>query len=252
MRRLSFLPAAFAMAVFLSSASPLPASSFKVVTFGDSLTAPRAGVVTYTDQLRQRFGTVEFVNKGVGGNDTGMAAQRFARDVLSENPQLVIMQFGINDSTVDVWKNPPQAASRVSAAAFEKNLRRFITDIRAAGGTVILMTPGQIRWTDQLRKLYGKPPYDPESEKGFCVMLPAYVEVLRKLAAEYQLPLIDVYAMYDAWEAKNHLSCASLLPDGMHPNTDGHRLVADALQPEIERLLEKTTAASGAAPSRAP
>lgn len=213
------------------------AGSVKIVTFGDSTTAPRPNVEIYTDQLRARFPDVQFVNRGVGGNDTGMASLRFEKDVLAERPQLVIVQFGINDSTVDVWKVPPRSEPRVSLTIFEHNMRRFILDIRKAGGFPVLMTPNQIRWTDELRRLYGKPPYDPASETGFSGILAKYAAITRKLAFEYQVPLVDVFALYDKWEKDHQLSGSKLLTDGMHPNSDGQRLVADALEPIVKQFL---------------
>lgn len=216
----------------------------KIVTFGDSTTAPRQGVETYTDQLCQRLSeeeiSIEFINRGAGGDDTGLAAQRFAKDVLAEKPQIVVIQFGINDSTVDVWKNPPSRESRVLLPAFKKNMRHFISKIQGSGGKVILMTPNQIRWTDQLRDLYGKPPYDPSLEAGFSAILANYAEATRQLACEYQLPLVDVFALYGQWEKEQQTSCSRLLIDGMHPNSAGHRIVAGALEGKLAGLLPKS------------
>lgn len=221
--------------------SSMAAPPLKVVTFGDSTTAPRLGVDIYTDQLRRSFAakgaSVDFINRGVGGNDTGMAAHRFEKDVLSEKPNLVIVQFGINDASIDVWKSPPCTEPRISIAAFEQNLRHFVREIEKCGGLVVLMTPNQMRWTDTLRERYGHPPYDPKQETGFSAVLTHYANATRGLAAEADLPLVDIFALYDTWEEVNQLSCSKLLTDGIHPNSEGHSLVANALTPEIDRAL---------------
>lgn len=210
----------------------------KIVTFGDSTTALRKGVRVYTEQLAEKFPNLEWGNKGVGGNNTGMAAKRFEADVLQETPQLVIIQFGLNDAAVDVWKTPPATEPRISKADYENNLRGFIERIQAQGGKVILMTPNQTRWTPKLREMYGKSPYRVEDEKGFTFLVEQYAKIVRQLAAEYQLPLVDVYALYNAWEAQNGKSCMELMPDGMHPNTQGHTLVAEQLEALIKETLE--------------
>ena len=58
--------------------------------------------------------------------------ERLARDVLADHPRAVVIQFGINDAAVDVWKRPPATTPRVPLAEYEQNLRWIIT--RLAGG----------------------------------------------------------------------------------------------------------------------
>lgn len=219
----------------------MQANSFKIVAFGDSLTAPRDGVKVYSDVIEEELtkgGTeVVFVNKGIPGNTAQMGAERFSRDVLSQNADVVVIMFGINDSMIDVWKNPPETLPRVSKADYEKNLRFFVSETRKAGGRPILMTPSQMRWTQELKKLYGKPPYNAEEERGLMVLLPEYADTMRKVAADLKVPLVDIQALYDEWEKTNG-SCAALLPDGMHPNSKGHQLVAEALMPTISWIMK--------------
>lgn len=73
-----------------------------IVGFGDSTIAERQGVSTYIDQLRDRFSQrgvfIDLLNKGARGDRTDNARERFAADVLCVNPDIVIIQFGINDS----------------------------------------------------------------------------------------------------------------------------------------------------------
>ena len=201
-----------------------------IVTFGDSLTAPRAGVVTYSDLLAERLGpAVKVVNRGVPGNTSEQARARFAREVLAAHPDLVIIQLGTNDSAVDVWKDPPASAPRVEVARFRANLQYFVKELRAAKCRVILLTPSRLAWTPKLRQMYGRAPYDPESEDGFNVMLDVYSDVVRGLALREKLPLADTAPV---------LTSAHLL-DGMHPSSAGHRLVSELLLPLVRRELSR-------------
>src|SRR5690606_6751766 len=86
-----------------STKSPTPLT---VVAFGDSTTAPRdlgggKALVVYADLLRERLPAAgqpaTVVNAGVGGNSTTDARARFERDVLAHDPDLAIIQFGLND-----------------------------------------------------------------------------------------------------------------------------------------------------------
>lgn len=162
-----------------------------LVAFGDSTTAPREETKVYAESLAEAFADrgwdVEVLNAGVGGNTTRKAKSRFEADVLSRSPSMVIIQFGINDSAIDVWEDPPVSDPRVSLDEYRANLEYFIDEIRQRGGTPILMTPNAIRWTPPSLKLYGRAPYDPDDEDGFNFSLEKYVEVVRQIAKEKML-----------------------------------------------------------------
>jgi len=214
-----------------------------IVTFGDSTTAPRGELVIYSQLLQEELPArgiqTRVVNAGIGGNNTDMARERFERDVLRENPDFVIIQFGINDAAVDVWQEPPSEKPRVSLAQYEKNLRIFVSTLKKRAVNVILMTPNPMRWTSSLKELYGKPPYDICSHAGFNVILCEYAESVRRIAREKDILLVDIYAAYEAYDKAGNQSAADLLLDGMHPANKGHRLVADLLIPAICSLTAR-------------
>lgn len=201
----------------------------RLVCFGDSTTAPREGVDIYSAQLERAFPGVTVINRGRRGDTTEMALHRFQADVLESQPDIVIIQFGINDSTVDVWKDQTISSSRVSLSDFTTNLRTFIDQIQAIRRRVLLMTPNQLRWTEALLALYGKPPYQPNEQKGFDFILQDYAAAVRKVAREKHVELIDIHTLYDEWETRTNRTCHELLLDGIHPNTSGHCMVAREL-----------------------
>ncbi|MFA6543301.1 MAG: exo-alpha-sialidase [Limisphaerales bacterium] len=205
-----------------------------IIMFGDSTTAERPGAVdkvyaTRVSEKLQGIGSTLLVyNAGIGGNTTTAARARLARDVLQHKPRVVVVQFGINDAAVDVWKTPPATGSRVKLADYEANLRAIIAEVRKQGARPVLMTSNPTRWTARLKEMYGKPPYLPDEADGFDKpVLANYCEAVRKLAAELSIPLVDVH---EAFLAKDP---DKLLLDGMHPNDEGHKLIADLLMPVV-------------------
>lgn len=69
-----------------------------IVAFGDSLTAgfgSKAGA-TYPDFLAEILGR-EVLNRGANGETAGDALRRIERDVISEDPAVVIVMLGGND-----------------------------------------------------------------------------------------------------------------------------------------------------------
>ena len=218
----------------ITSAAPPATEPVTIVAFGDSTTAVRGETVIYAAILPEELHNVQVINAGVPGNTTEMARTRFDADVLSHQPQVAIIQFGINDSMVDVWKTPPATLPRVSLERYEANLRHFVRTLKSNNTRVLLMTPNPLRWTPKLKEMYGRLPYQPDDPDGLNIRLATYCEVVRRVAREEGAELIDVQQAFFEQAQKQGVSVDKLLLDGMHPNDQGHRIVADLL---IERIL---------------
>lgn len=243
MARSSVIISAVAVTFLTSMAGSVFSQEAVIVAFGDSTTAPRENVVVYATLLEEALATkgiaAKVVNAGVGGNTTADARARFERDVLAHKPDLAIIQFGLNDAAVDVWKNPPATQPRVSAEEYEKNLRYFVNTLKTRGAEIILMTPNASQWTEKTKQMYGKPPYQPDDPDGFNVLVSRYAEIVRQVARAEKVPLIDVYAAFQAYGKEPGQSIGDLLLDAEHPNSKGHQLVAELLlatQPLVDRL----------------
>lgn len=216
------------------------AQQLKIVAFGDSITAPRKGVVVYSKVLEEEFKQknldIRVINSGVPGDTTAIAKERFEKDVLAHKPDVVIIQFGTNDAAVDVWKTPPEKASRVSKADYEKNLRGFITEAKKLGAKVILVTPAPTRWTDKLKAMYGKTPYDPDDVDGFNVILKDYVSVARRAAKAEGIRTVDLFSAYYEYDKRPGQKMDDLFLDGLHPNTAGQQIEAELILKQLRKM----------------
>lgn len=210
----------------------------RIVAFGDSTTAPRGKLVVYADRLEallpENGVDANLINAGVSSNTTEDARKRFREDVLDQKPDRVILQFGINDAAVDVWKNPPATEPRVSRARYKENLTWMLDELAAREIPAVLMTPNPLRWAERTRELYSKPPYDLDDPDGFNVLLRGYAETAREVAAATNTPVVDIYAALQAYDKQEGQSMDDLLLDGMHPNDAGHALVAELLAETIK------------------
>lgn len=205
----------------------------KLVAFGDSTTATRGALRIYAQILQEDLPAkdhpVLVVNAGVGGHNTNHARSRFERDVLAQQADIVVIQFGINDAAVDVWKKPAATNPRVSLEIFEKNLQHFVRTLKSRKARVVLMTPNPLRWTPKMRELYGQPPYDAQDPDGFNILLKHYAEKVRDLSRTEDVPVIDVYQLFEDYGSHEGQTVSDLLLDGIHPNARGHQLIADRL-----------------------
>ncbi|MBX3448816.1 MAG: exo-alpha-sialidase [Planctomycetaceae bacterium] len=216
-----------------------------VVFLGDSTTAYRPGEVSKVvservdAELLKTGSSLRIANRGVGGSTTTAGLDRLKAEIADLNAKVVVIQFGINDSAADVWRTPPETTPRVSREKFVANLRDMIEQVRANGGRPILMTANPLRWIDKTRELYGKPPYDPNAEDGFDKpFLQSYNAAVRELAAETNVPLLDVHHLFLSAAKAEGKPVDDWLLDGTHPNDRGHELIANALVPLLRETIK--------------
>ncbi len=233
-----FLILIFTLVIF--NAVNASAQTKTIVAFGDSITAKRKDVVVYAELIKHEFEKknipINIVNSGIPGNTTEHAKVRFEKDVLAHKPDLTVIQFGTNDSAYDVWKTPPATKPRVDIKVYEKNLRDFIKALKKQKSKVILVVPPPLVWTEKMIEMYGKPPFDPKERDGFNVSLRKYNEVLRKIAKSEKIPLVDMFEAYLEYDKMEGQSMERLLPDGIHPNSEGQEIEARLLIEVIKKM----------------
>ncbi|MGW6279218.1 SGNH/GDSL hydrolase family protein [Kribbella sp. NPDC055071] len=143
------------------------------------------------------------VNVGISGNRAVDLAARWSADVLAEEPALVSILIGINDTWRRYDKNDP-----TTAESFEASYRAMLDSLTCP---VVLIEPfvlpvkdGQDAWSEDL---------DPK------------LDVVRKLAVEYGAILVPAYLELNRQAAT--VGAATLADDGVHPTAAGHRALAD-------------------------
>ncbi|GGG85840.1 peptidase [Parapedobacter pyrenivorans] len=212
--------------------------SLKIVAFGNSITARRATVDTvWADRLPYLLAdagiTATLINSGVGSSHSGRlvdndfakvrhALDRFETDVLDHHPDLVIISFGSNDAYID--DGNPAGASRISLEKFKANLSFMIKELKRRNVRVLLAAPppfvfGKVRQYQNKR-------------------LQQYVEAVRKLSKMYQVGLADNYRIFSKY-AKEKGGYGDLFPDGVHPNDEGHAMIAENIAITIDEMIDQ-------------
>lgn len=220
-------------------AHPIP----KIVAFGDSNTqgcfevyeTETDGVsVVYDPQnayharlsrlLAELFpkAAVTVVNAGISGDNTEGGLKRLARDVLSEKPDLVIVSFGSNDCVVH---------GAAYADTYAENMKKIISEIKAIGSEVILLTPpfGCTRVSDlvvgeNLRKIAA----DVAAVQNGGVKA-LYCEKARAVAAECGAAVCDVNAKWSRMAALGVDTDALLSNHINHPTRELTEMTARML-----------------------
>ena len=198
-------------AALLSIAAPVAATAERplVLAFGDSLTAgyglePGLGFAPQLQADLRRHGIAARVaDGGVSGDTTAAGRARLAwtLDGLSEKPDLVIVELGANDMLRGI---------KVTEA--EGNLDAILAELHRRKITVLLAGMRAIRNSD------------PAYLKGFEALYPS-------LAAKYDAALypffLDGVALVEGMQ----------LPDGLHPNFRGVKVIVARISKPVRTAL---------------
>ena len=174
---------ACALVLLIGCAPTAPAASPKrIVLLGDSTTYGYALDRPYGQILSEiliaRGIPALIINAGINGNTTEGARTRFERDVLARKPDIVVIQYGLNDQGIRFYTDPAATGTLVAKEQFAENLRAFVRQLRERGITAILMTPNPMVWTPELGRKYPDGPYLTAPDGGNR-RLERYVESIR-------------------------------------------------------------------------
>jgi len=146
------------------------------------------------------YAVVNMINTAIGGENSIAGAARFNTDVIPRKPDLIFIDYAINDRSQDL-------------ADVETAWRSMITNATAAGVPVILLTPTGVSGEDLSN------PTNALAERA---------ELIRTIAADEGVLLADVSAAWlDALDSGTNET--NLLSQGNHPNLAGHQIAADAI-----------------------
>jgi len=209
-------------AASVGNSTPVPLT---IVALGDSTTAgtplyqspleaPPAGKGNEESQfaywLMRRQPGWSVLNRGINGERSDQIAARFDRDVLANAPAAVIIIAGVND----VYQG--RSVDQVTA-----NLRAMYDRAAAAGIPVIA---GSIV------------PYNSASADANRKMHEINAWITAQAAHDHNLFAVDTRAAAAARDDGDRLAAS---PDGLHPDVEGYRAMAEAIMPGVSRALSR-------------
>lgn len=151
--------------------------------------------------IAENYGTgdnVKYVNAGVSGTPSILGNLRVEKDVLVHNPDIVFVEFAVNDGGEQIYKE-----------SFE-SLVRTILSHENQPAVILLFTV---------------------TENGHTCQ-----EHMKQIGEYYELPMISVPdAIQPEFEAER-MTWDDYSDDGSHPNTEGHKLVTEFISNWFEQL----------------
>jgi acyl-CoA thioesterase I len=191
--------------------------------------------------LSQELGRqVLLMNASISGNTTRMALERMPYDIQSQNPDVLIVQFGMNDC--NYWETD-RGNPRVSPAAFRANLMEIIARGYTFGCRRVLLNTNHPTGRDQSLMPHTTITYQESNER--------YNETIRSVAQELgdRVVLNDVEAAFRTHINGSADTLRSLLlpaPDLLHLSETGHDLYYDLVFPQVRAAVVEVAASNAA------
>lgn len=141
-----------------------------------------------------------YINAGIGGTDSLFGAARAWPDLMCYRPDLVIVDFSVNDA---------------ATLFFQETFEGVIRQLYGNGDTAVLV----------LNNVF----YDDGRNAQ---------ELHNEVAAYYQIPAVSMREGLYAMIRDGSLSAREVTPDDLHPNDLGHALVAYMINEQFGRIYE--------------
>lgn len=162
------------------------------ITYGYTVNSNECYAYLFTQWLTNNFGVqVNYVNAGISGTPSVLGNLRVERDVLAYNPDLVIVEFAVNDGYEDAFKN-----------SYESLLTKILS--YETEPAVMLL---------------------------FCITNEGHTcqEWMSAVGEHYQLPMVSVVDSMNAEVEAGNIEFTDYSKDGSHPTPMGHKWITDYL-----------------------
>ncbi len=228
-------PAAEPLEGFLVVLPPNPVILFQ----GDSITDGNRGrnqdpnhilghgyqfIIAADIAAREPERRIQFMNRGVSGNEVGDLAKRWQQDVIALKPDLLSVLIGVNDFTHVV-----DGRSAGTVADYERAYDELLTTTRQAYPPIRFVlgepfiVPAGAREADYARLITGLRPYQAAVER---------------LATKHLAPIVRYQRLFDT--ASTRAPASYWVWDGVHPTYAGHGLMATEWLKTVNAYYQRT------------
>jgi acyl-CoA thioesterase I len=202
----------------------------RIVCHGDSLT--QGAEIKESDRWTTLVGNslrVEVFNSGIGGDNSAGMLARLYPDVIRHKPDVVLVMGGTND----LWWDLP--INMIQSNIYNMAVHAFHHDIAPV---FCIPLPG---FLEAARKASFMPPV--AGYEHFENQLRRLRTELMETARRCEIPCIDFYSSF--LDEGKKPRAEYFLEDGLHPNRNGHRVMAAAAAKFLRREFKKLEARWG-------
>lgn len=212
----------------------------RVLVFGDSITQGYWDVDGgWVEQLRKHYDAIQITdpdnldeptifNLGISADNSRDILDRVVSETKSRTRHsklpIVVIQIGVNDSSID--KSIDGSGNSLSIEEYDENLRAIVKKVRPISSKLIFIGLSACDESLTTPVSWGKFHYTNKSLKQ-------YEDKMKQVATELSVPFI---LMFDSFLAELEKG-KDFLPDGLHPNHDGHTFMSNHVLKTFDDLI---------------
>ncbi len=212
----------------------------RVIVFGDSITQGYWGTDGgWVERIRKHYDSLQasdlegrdeptIFNLGISADNSTNILERIESETIVRtrhgNLPIVIVQIGVNDSSSESL--PSDETVSLTIEKYEQNLKSIIEKAKPLSSKIIFVGLSACDETRTTPVTWGAFHYTNEAIKN-------YENKMKDVAAEYNCEFIPVFEAFIE-ELNNG---KDFLPDGLHPNNEGHAFMHEIIMKELVPLL---------------
>ncbi len=145
-------------------------------------------------------GNINYVNAGIGATDSYIGVHRVQKDVIEQNPDVVIVEFSVNDTVAEL-----------NQKTYDSLVRRLLS-CESQPAVILLFTT---------------------QENGT-----SFQNIHSQIGYAYDLPMISYKDVVLEDISNGKYAWTDISPDNIHPNTMGHNIIGELLYAYLNSVLD--------------
>lgn len=169
-------------------------------------------------------------NMGISGNNTANVLARIESETTartwSHELPVVVIAIGVNDSCRAKDGQPAKVSMRPET--YRSNLEQIIQKAKPISSGLIFVGLSACDESKTTPVCWGDFYYKNS-------LLKEYEEIMCQVAVKNNIPFIPVFDKFMKALTKD----PTILPDGLHPNNTGHKVIFQIVKPQLLKLLKE-------------
>lgn len=194
----------------------------QILVFGDSIASDEVylGFDCWVTRLRKLVNEKEetsVFNLGIVGDTTKDLLKRMGCECKAREPDIIVIRIGGNDSR---FNNKTEDSVETPAKEFEKNIHKIIRICRKYTEKIIFIGEMPANESRTMPTIWSDTEYFTNRS------IKKYDGIMKSVCEKENVPFLELFDIWMKMDYKKLLD----EKDGLHPNSEGHKIIFEAVK----------------------